>query len=113
MSYCLNDTINLESIYSEIMNKLWYFPRNDQKPFILSWFSGENFTKDKILDIGSGDAYYLGNICPTRYDFIEPNPNLKLEAIKRLNTLNLPYSCIKSIHCLTEKNITQYDIINI
>lgn len=55
------------------MREMWTYEYNDQRPSVLDWITHFPAAKS-VLDVGSGEAYYLDKLKPQSAVLIEPNP---------------------------------------
>lgn len=75
--------------YAELMQTVWKHPANDQRPAVIRLLKPLRGKIANILDIGSGDAYYLGLLMPKTYTLVEPNPILREVAVSRAADLRI------------------------
>lgn len=111
------DFIEQQAEYEKIMRMVWDNPLNQQKPQILKWLKTYcSLFQDRILDIGTGNGYYLSSLNVKSLIAIEPNTllqkglkikckeeNIKLymfNSFKEYISWNkkMPFSYILSIH---------------
>lgn len=88
--------IEYERRYAEAMKRMWNFSSNDQRPEVLAWISGFGRPKS-VLDIGPGDAYYMGALSPSSCTLVEPNAQFRAMAGQKCADLNASakvFSCV-------------------
>jgi hypothetical protein len=97
----------LSDLYVEVMRQVWSHPLNDQRPSVLEWLAQLRlgFT-NRIVDIGAGDAYYLSQLRPREYSFVEPNSALHQTALAHAAALR-----IKSQGFFSIKDIISSDVV--
>ena len=86
--------------YAKVMRSVWNHPHNDQRPAILRWMKPLSGNYSSVLDIGAGDAYYLEQLQPTKYTFVEPNETLRQVALAhaaRLSIETVAYSTVADL----------------
>lgn len=83
--------------YVSVMGQVWAHPFNDQRPTILHYLSALRARFARVLDVGAGDAYYLGHVAPKRYTIVEPNERLYDTSLAHARALGIEYRGFRSV----------------
>jgi hypothetical protein len=83
--------------YVRVMGQVWSHPFNDQRPAVLRYLSALRGRFARVLDVGVGDAYYLGHVAPQRYTCVEPNERLRETSLARARDLRLECRAFRSV----------------
>ncbi len=83
--------------YRRVMEALWHFPDNDQRPAVLAALRNWCEQGQRVLDIGAGDGYYLKELAPRLVTAVEPDQVLQYLAQKQSASLGCPVVTLGSI----------------
>jgi hypothetical protein len=102
----------LDEIYVQAMRQVWQHPSNNQRSTILERLKPFQGAFSKIVDLGSGDAYYLETLRPTKYVFVEPNTIFRRECLSRSESLQIEAVPLESIaQLLKTKHIASSNLV--
>jgi hypothetical protein len=69
---------SMDLAYDQVLRSVWSHPENDQRPAVLRWLKAVLPIGEALIDIGSGDAYYMSDAQPSTYTAVEPNAAMRL-----------------------------------
>lgn len=99
--------------YQEVMQLVWDFPENNQRPHIISTLTRWCGIGERVLDIGAGSGYYLSTLAPSEVVAIEPNVRLRNRLCRNAKRLDIPLRSMDSITSLDAYDVSldSFDLV--
>jgi hypothetical protein len=103
---------NFEQEYARVFSLMWRVPYNDQRPAVLMHLEKKLLGR-AVLDVGSGDGYYLPAIKPQRVLLVEPNTSLRRVAVQTCRREGIAVEAKKDLKSLlfASENIRCLDLV--